>query len=183
MEFKATEVSLNYFSDSDQQLLSDVFPVLQQAMPVIDGNVLQADNALDILDTHKIEHGVGVGFIQQDGETTAIGGLHYLADVALYELVCIPLPGHEDAAPIAIDYLIHHAFYALGMDKVCARTLQNSDMDNELKAAGFTCYGEWAFTEEGRESIWNYYEMENDANMVSSIGHYSDANNSWDGIF
>ncbi|MCB0696745.1 MAG: hypothetical protein KDC07_05240 [Chitinophagaceae bacterium] len=183
MDFKAIDLTLNHFNIEDKVLLADLLAnTQQQRFPVL--NNISAEQVSALLGAHKAEHGTGIGFIK-DGYEDVLGfaGLHYLADVELYETVCQLQPEFADRANYVIEYLVYEAFSNLGLDKVCARALPGHTDEVVLKENGFVCLGERVFAEEGLETIWNYYELENEANMTSAEERNSYATSDWDSIF
>lgn len=138
----------------------------------------------ELLEKHRVEHGVTIGCLKNESaETVAIAGLFYLEDAALYEVICEPVPGNEMIKEDGLNYIIGHAFYNLGMDKLCARANSaDTAKITVLKNAGFNFCGERAFSQDGRSHIWNYYELENEG-LLTTVGQNFHNSSDWDGIF
>lgn len=180
------EYTFHYFSADNKPVLEEVAAALSNSTSVnkrIIDPALPTGMTFQLLDFHKEEYGTGLGYIQNDqGQVIAFGGLHYVHDVELYEVVCFAIPGQEAVAADALELLVYEAFAVLGMDKVCARAIPGTVEDKCYGKHGFEYIGERAFAEDSMEQIWNYYELENHGNMISAerSGH-TDAE--WDNIF
>lgn len=187
MEYRILDIELKSFSETNKQTLADILLDMSggdnKYQSVFDINRAVA-GLVDAFEMHKVEHGIGVGCLQDgNGTILGIGGFHYLAETGLYEVICNMVPQHEEKTLYALEFLVHEAFSNLRMDKVCSRALLGSAMDNSLRANGFVYAGERAFISEDREQIWNYYELEDETNMVVSAGHYALGESDWDAIF
>lgn len=183
MDFQAIDLSLNKFSGEDRAIIDKILTSSDAyATPF---NSLNSDELIALVEAHKSEHGISVGLVKDGyGKVLGLAGLHYQPEVALYEIVSIVLPEFKDRAAYIVEYLVFEAFSNLSMDKVFARTPVETADAESFKENGFVCLGERAFAEDDREKIWSYYELENEANLVSvdrrATSHIS---NDWDSLF
>lgn len=142
------------------------------------------EELIDILDEHMVEHGIAPGGIYLDGNSAVgIGGFYYLEETGMYEIICSLAPGQERLTPAILNSLVEEAFDNLKMDKICARAIPASPFDKLLAEAGFAFLGERMFMMEGAGQIWNYYELEDERNLVSADSGSAYADNDWDAIF
>jgi len=188
METRTTEFSIRNLQESNSIALSDILSAINSKNTFVNHPILysEPDAGLlsDILQQHKIEHGVSLGYLQNgDEEIVGLAGFHYLEEVALYEAVCILLPEYQPETGYAIEFTIHEAFYNLGMDKICARALPGSAAGTLFKSNGFTYCGERIFIDDAQGHLWDYYELENEGNLVSAAGQGGYAQSDWDSIF
>lgn len=142
------------------------------------------DELIESYDTHRIEHGVAPGGIYLPGsDLVGIGGFLYIEETSLYEVVCHVLDVYEEDILPLLHYFATYAFDNLKMDKICARAIPGSVLDDNLANSRFTFSGERMFIQEQDGQLWNYYELEDEGNLVSaeSTGIYSD--NDWDAFF
>ena len=175
---RVIDIELTGFSETNKHILADM------ELPMMGANSFTQSGLLDEIDTHIVEHGIGIGcLLDSNGTVLGIGGFNYLADTGVYEVVCNMLPQHQEKINDALDFLVHEAFDKLRMDKICARALPGSVMNSSLKAGNFVYAGERAFFSEGREQIWNYYELEDEAGMMESESVYALADSDWDKVF
>ncbi len=176
MKNRAFNFSYHSFRHTD--VVPEVAIVIKKVMNT--SASVQQGELLDALEQHRIEHGAAIGYLQNDeGACIAVAGLHYLADAELYEVICETLPGSDTYKTDALNFVIDYAFHTLGIDKICART-NDTLMMNSLKDAGFAYCGERAFTEDGRNHIWNYFELENESLVADMQGQFLHSNTSWD---
>lgn len=188
METGTTAFSLHNFSESNSQVLSNILNAIKKDAVYVNHPLLYSESDAgmlsDILQQHKIEHGVSLSYLQNgDEEVIGLAGFHYLEEVALYEAVCILLPEYQPETGYAIEFTIHEAFYSLGMDKICARALPGSAAGALFKSNGFTYCGERIFMDDAQGQLWDYYELENEGNLVSAAGQGDYALSDWDSIF
>ncbi|MCB0698978.1 MAG: hypothetical protein H6551_13145 [Chitinophagales bacterium] len=120
----------------------------------------------------------------ETGDTVAVAGLNYLEDVQLFEAFLYSLSDSDNFSESTeiLGLVIDEAFNNLGIDKLCARAIDGSHMDATLKSFGFCCLGERIFKDD-KNTIWNYYELENDIidEYDDSFSHTTDSD--WDNIF
>lgn len=187
MEIRVLNIELRHFSDRDNGVLADI---LSRFVESVNGYIAAVDikqtaaDLQEIFDKHRIEHGISIGCLYEDnGAALGIGGFHYLEETGVYEMVCAMLPEHEGITAYALEFLEHQAFANLRMDKVCARALPGTVLDVCLRNNGFVYSGERAFIPEGADQIWNYYELENEGNMVSATSGTGLIYSDWDAIF
>lgn len=185
MNIQARSISLNSFTESDRTLIADIQQEQQangklSSIFAVDNSI---DDVLEALQRHAIDYGTTIGYFGNDNNAlTGIGGLHYLTDAELYELVFVPMAGYDDTVTEHLSYLLDLAFSVHGIDKVCARTAPDTPTAEWLKERGFAYNGERAFTADGREHIWHFYELENELNMISARQNQS-ASSDWDYMF
>jgi len=176
MKNRAFNFSYHSFRHTD--VVPEVATLIKKVMNT--SASVQQQELLDTLEQHKIEHGVAIGYLQnEEGITIAVAGLHYLADAELYEVICETLPGSDIYKTEALNFIVAHAFHTLGIDKICART-NDILMVNTLKDAGFAYCGERAFIEDGGSRIWNYFELENESHVADMQGQFFHNNTGWD---
>ncbi len=177
----AKDISIQYLKEGNKPLFKQLLIELQKENNSFCKG-LHIDEFLDSLKAHQQEHGLGLGcLINPYGKVVGLAGLRFLNATKLYETVCIISPKYveEVGYSMIIDQLINYAFNELNLDKVCARA-EKGIIENELyHAIGFTYLGERVFDEDGSEQIWNYYEMEND-NQLLSNNSTSEIDNDWD---
>lgn len=179
MKNKALNFSYHSFRHTD--VVPEVATFIKKVMNT--STSVQQQELLDTIEQHRIEHGVAIGYLQnEEGVPIAVAGLHYLADAELYEVICETLPGHSNYKTNALSFVIAHAFHTLGIDKICART-SDVFMMNILKDIGFSYCGERAFTEDGRSYIWNYFELENENLAADMQGQFFHSDSNWENNF
>lgn len=178
MENRVAHFSLRYLEDD--QNWSDI----PQYVGILPSLAETGTSLNELLEQHRVEHGVTIGCLKnENAETVAVAGLFYLEDAALYEVICEPLAGNELVMADGLSYIIDHAFYGLGMDKLCARANPADTAKIAiLKDAGFNFCGERAFLQDDRSHIWNYYELENEG-LLTTVGQNFHNSSDWDGIF
>lgn len=181
MKIREAGISLQYFKSNE--LLNELSAATGGAINFYTGATTDAELP-EMLEQHQIQHGIGIGYLQNDDDAVlGLGGLYYQPEASLYELVYLPLTDNAIDANTCLNYLLDHAFGNLGIDKICARALPQSLIADWLNDAGFAYSGERAFTQDGREHIWQYFELENEANMVLVPAYNQSANSDWDAIF
>ena len=164
------DISIQYLTEGNKQLFKKLLVELSQCEnSILSPNAI--DETLNDITNHVNVHGIGLGcLIDNYGKVVGIAGLRFLNAPKLYETFCFILPQHVEEVGYSriIDGLVNHAFGNLNLDKVCARA-QSGVVENELfMLNGFTYLGERMFDDEGSEKIWNYYEIENDSQLLSN---------------
>src|SRR5690606_14914674 len=96
MEYRILDIELKSFSETNKQTLAAMLLVMSgsdtKTQSIFDIN-LAAGELVDAFEMHKVEHGIGVGCLQDgNGTVLGIGGFHYLAETGLYEVICNMLP-------------------------------------------------------------------------------------------
>lgn len=177
---------INHCTANDSSVLQDLLTQLVAAN-AIDAKAfypeLPTDILLPILDNHYKEYGAGIGLVENEqGDIIGMAGLQFLQDTELFEAVCYLLPDYTAQFPNVLSTVVDTAFHDLGLDKLCARTVTMSLADMQYREAGFTYVDERAFSDDGMGQIWNYYELENDANMVDAEQLAFD-DSDWDSLF
>lgn len=176
-------IAFQYFTHGNKLILQDILPVLEGVNNSLVDTELPSDILFEILDHNKNEYGAGIGFFT-DGNNTVIGlgGLHFLNDAGMYEIICYTAKEYSSYRAELIKCISDKAFLQLNMDKVCMRALPGH-LDNELlKAMGFSFIDERAFAEDGMSLIWNYYELENEYLLVETEADLATVDD-WDAIF
>lgn len=183
MDFQAIDLSLNNFTKHDKAIIDNILSSVKTSVTPF--STLTSEELFTLVAAHKSEHGISIGYIKDGyGNILGIAGLHYQPEVAIYEAVTIILPEFKDRTAYVIEHLVFNAFSILSMDKIFARTPVSTTDYEPLKENGFVCLGERAFAEDDRTHLWNYYELENDANLVSADGAgESHIANDWDNLF
>lgn len=178
--------SVHDFKATDTALLAGLLAELS-ATDSFHNNILQpelpADMTIAILQQQQQEYSTGLGYIKDDFDNViGVGGLHFLQDVKLFEVVCYMLPEYRHHTGNVIGHMVDEAIETLCLDKLCARTLPASLEDLFYKENGFMYSDERAFAEDGMNQIWNYYELDNEAN-ISAVDTADDAESDWDSLF
>lgn len=183
MDFQAIDLSLNNFTKDDKAIIDNILSSVKTSVTPF--STLTSQGLLALVDAHKAEHGTSIGYIKDGyGNILGIAGLHFQPEAALYEIVTIILPEFKDRTVYIVEHLVFDAFSNLSMDKIFARTPVNTTDYEPLKENGFVCLGERAFAEGGRTHLWNYYELENEANLVSADeAGESHVTSDWDSLF
>lgn len=175
------DVSVQYLKSGNKPLFRKLLTELLEQNPFLfsDKNV---EDILHSISVHQQEHGTGPGcLINKYGTVVGLAGLRFLPEAELYETYCSILPKYveEVGYSMVINELVNYAFDELSLDTVCARA-DKGVVENELYIAnGFTFLGERVFTDGGSEKIWNYYEMDNDSQLISD-NNSADTDNDWD---
>lgn len=187
MQIRTSDIELKYLADNNKEELK---PVLTSFISEYGGHFAggatgnSTGELLDYFEEHRVEHGISIGGLYVNNNTLiGIGGFHYLEDTGLYEVVCAVLPQFEDNHAIALNHLILQAFGSLMMDKLCARAVPASVTDVCLANSGFVFSGERVFMKEDDGRIWNYYELEDESNLVSAESTTAYSDNEWDALF
>lgn len=181
MEIRDTGISLQYFKNNE--LLNELSTATDGLISLYTGATFEKELS-ELLEEHQIQHGIGIGYLQnEDYSILGLGGLYYQPEAHLYELIYIPITDNATSINDCLDYLLDYAFDTLGIDKICTRAVPLSPTAEWLHNKGFAYCGERAFTQDGREHIWQYYELENETNMVSMPAESFAGDSDWDGIF
>lgn len=187
MQQDIRDIEIRQFADADKQQLDMILgamfdnPSKQTLNPSIS---FAANELIELLGEHRIEHGIAPGGIYLPGDVAiGIGGFHFLQETGVYEIVCNVSPDKEHLVPAILSSLITDAFDNLKMDKICARAIPASPFDMFLAESGFVFLGERMFVNEGDGQIWNYYELEDERNMVSADNSGAYTDNDWDALF
>lgn len=187
MQIRTSDIELKYLADYNKEQLKPIFTsFISEYGGHFAGAAVgnSAGELMEYFEAHRVEHGISIGGLYINNNTmVGIGGFHYLEDTGLYEIVCTVLPQFEDNLATALNHLVLQAFDSLMMDKLCARAVPASAMDTCLANSGFAFSGERVFMKGVDGQIWNYYELEDETNLVSaeSTGTYTD--NDWDALF
>lgn len=166
-----TGLTFNQVTDSDLDLLKDVMVCIAEhpeKMNVLFGDESTPEVVLESYIKHIGTYGTGLGFVKnEEGVVIGMGGLQFINDVQLFELVCCMLPEYEHQGYDATDMLRYNAFEKMSLDKVCARANAGSLQGLVYRENGFVYIDERAFTTDSMTHIWDYYELENDANTIT----------------
>ncbi len=184
MERQIQNIEVKYLAelsrDESDELISSLVPELNQMFIGWDNEQTIAELA-EVFEQHRVEHGIAPGAVYIAGKDIAgIGGFQYLEETGLYELMCNVSYGYQAHIPEIINHLVFHAFGNLKMDKICARSLPGTVLDAHLIEYGFTSPGERVFTDDGRDQIWKYYELENEGNLIPAVDAYAYSADDWD---
>ena len=175
------DISIEYLKEGNKPLFKKLLTELSEANSSFFPN-MDVDVMFDNISSHQKEHGLGLGcLINSYGKVVGLAGLCFLQATKLYETFCFISPNHveEIGYSMIIDRLVNYAFDELNLDKVCARA-DIGVIENELYLAnGFTYLGERIFEDNGNEKIWNYYEMDNDSQLISDNSS-AEIDNDWD---
>lgn len=191
MSLQQEHIKFNQFRKEDKNILDSVLTHINGSGISIQQNIfnsiLPADILLSSIIYHKAEHGTGICYItNEQQQIIGIAGLCLVSDVSIYEVFYYLLPGYNNNTQkeAVINLLVDKAFYELGLDKVCARTIiEDHDSSDSLLACGFNYIDERAFEEDGHNAIWNYYELENDSNIITADNDAAFIYDDWDTIF
>jgi len=183
MQQDIRDIEIRQFADTHQ--LEKILEALVKSKSPINPSISHtAEELIILLEEHRIEHGIAPGGIYLPGDIAiGIGGFHFLDEAGVYEIVCNVPPGNEILAPVILNMLITDAFDNLKMDKICARAIPASPFDKFLAENGFVFSGERLFVKEGDGQIWNYYELEDERNLVSADNSRAYTDNDWDALF
>lgn len=168
------DIEIKYFSDLNESEIEAVETFLASDI----------DEMSDAYDNHRVEHGIAPGAIcLSEVGIIGVGGIHYLEETGFYEITCNVMPGQEEHVTPVLNHLVSHAFDNLKMDKVCARAIPGSVFNHNLANSRFTFLGERMFMLEQDEHIWNYYELEDESNLVSAENNSVYIDKEWDALF
>lgn len=154
------------------QLVYPNFYAFQQSIPLVSiNNPLHVSDKLDIcIEKHK-EIGFGIGIAtNKNNDFIGVAGYSFIEEVNTFEINYEILPEHirKGYETEICNSLIDYAFYVLGLDKICARSIiGNFNKDRTYINAGFTLLGERAFELDGNIYLWNYYELENEQGLTT----------------